>query len=254
LTVTKEGNQIFLEPSLKTKVNYIDILTVNENTSGNLPEDEKEMLKCCIESTNINRKFLELTTKGTPLKEFTANEAKLVEVPERKVYRYRKWNLDNKVSVVVRSEVDAFVKDGETDVFTKVCSLNEFNSQLDWTKNIELNRGALISTEIRNNLSKVCSWLCQASLSDCDQFRIGFVTKPNPKEAKYTVLTVEDMATKTLASTINFRIKDCWSIVKTLAEIMNKQEDGTYAFVKQSYKQSIRVYRMPDKDDQEDDS
>ena len=41
IVVVKEGNQIFLEPSEKNKLNYTDILTVNENTAGNLPEDEK---------------------------------------------------------------------------------------------------------------------------------------------------------------------------------------------------------------------
>ena len=41
VTLTKEGNQIFLEQPEKNKLNYIDILTVNENTAKDLPEDEK---------------------------------------------------------------------------------------------------------------------------------------------------------------------------------------------------------------------
>lgn len=41
VSVVKEGNQIFLEPSASNKANYIDILTVNENSAGDLPEDEK---------------------------------------------------------------------------------------------------------------------------------------------------------------------------------------------------------------------
>lgn len=39
--VTKIKNQIIFEQGSKDKVSYIDLLTVNENTSGNLPEDEK---------------------------------------------------------------------------------------------------------------------------------------------------------------------------------------------------------------------
>ncbi len=42
IIAVKEGNQIFLEPSTqKNNLNYIDILSVNENTAGSLPEDEK---------------------------------------------------------------------------------------------------------------------------------------------------------------------------------------------------------------------
>lgn len=41
IVVIKEGNQYFLELSPHNKVSYVDILTVNENTNGNLPEDEK---------------------------------------------------------------------------------------------------------------------------------------------------------------------------------------------------------------------
>jgi hypothetical protein len=39
--VQKRGNQFIIEPSPNNKTSYVDFLTVNENTSGNLPEDEK---------------------------------------------------------------------------------------------------------------------------------------------------------------------------------------------------------------------
>jgi len=31
------------------------MLTVNENTNGNLPEEEKDLIKLCVEATNINK-------------------------------------------------------------------------------------------------------------------------------------------------------------------------------------------------------
>lgn len=250
ISVVKDGNQIFLEPSDTKKANYIDILTVNENTSHDLPEDEKDMLKLCIESTNVNKKFIELTTKNTEIKDFTAEKSVSIEVPEKKVYRYRKWTLDNKINIVVRSEVDAYAKEGENTPFVKICALNECNSQQDWKQNHELSKGALISLELRNNIAKVGKWLCQALLADCSTFKIGFITKPNPKESKHQVLMVEDMTAKTLASTINFRINDSWSIVKTLADIMSRQDDGVFSFVKAAYKQSIKIYQIPDKEEQ----
>jgi translation initiation factor 3 subunit D len=251
ITVVKEGNQLFLEPSLeKNKANYIDILTVNENTANDLPEDEKEMLKLCIESTNVNKKFIEISTKGTEVKEFGDGKYPSIEVPDRKVYRYRKWTLDNRLHVVVRSEIDAYAKEGDNITFVKVCALNECQPQLSWKENYELKEGALISTELRNNLCKICRWLCQAFLAEANLFKLGFVTKPNPKETKHQVLTVEDTTTANISSIINFRLKDNWSIVKTLAEIVMKEPDGVYAFVKLPYKQSIRIYAVPEKEEQ----
>jgi len=251
ILAVKEGNQIFLEPASAKNLNYIDILSVNENTAGSLPEDEKELLKACIESTNTNRKFIEITTKPDQSKDFTT--IKGAEAPERKAYRYRKFNLDNKVNLVVRSEIDAYVKEGEGTSFVKVCALNEYQPQQDWKQNYELNKGAVISSELRNNLNKICRWLCQALLADCGSVRLGFVTKQNVKDGKHYVLTVEDMTTNSLSNTINYRLKDSWSVVKTLTDILAKQEDGTYAFIKQAYKPGIRVYRAPDEEAEESD-
>ena len=209
------------------------------------------MLKACIEATNTTRKFIEVTTKAGETKDFTT--VKGAEAPERKAYRYRKWNLDNKVNIVVRSEVDAYIKEGEGTSFVKVAALNEYQPQQDWKQNYELNKGAVISSELRNNLNKICRWLCQALLADCSQVKLGFVTKQNVKDGKYYVLTVEDMTTNSLSNTINYRLKDSWNVVKTLVDIVAKQDDGTYAFVKQAYKPGIRVYRAPEQGEESDE-
>ena len=205
-----------------------------------------------MESTNVNKKFIELSTKGTETKDFALGDASQAEVPAKKVYRYRRWTLDNRINVVVRSEIDAFVNEGNETQFVKICALNECHSQSDWKQHYETTRGALISLELRNNLSKVCRWLCQAFLAECNTFKIGFVTKPNPKEAKHVVLTVEDMSTTNLSNTVSFRLKENWSILKTVADIVSKQDDGVYALVKQAYKQSIKIYQVPERDEQEE--
>lgn len=232
------------------------ILTVNENTNGNMPEEEKDMLKLCLESTNVNKKFIEVTAKANESNSWGQDTEYFKDVPEGKVYRYRKFTLENKIHVNCRSEVDAFSKVGDGDtarnVFVKVCALNEYDPVLDWGQNYETNRGALISSEFRNNGSKIGRWLCQAFLADCEQFKLGFVHKTNPKDTKYQVLTVEPMTSNGLSSQTGYTLKDNWSIIKTIVEIMSKQEDGSYSFVKLPYKQSIRIYRLPGGDDSSD--
>eukprot|EP00331_Platyophrya_macrostoma_P022946 CAMPEP_0176441932 /NCGR_PEP_ID=MMETSP0127-20121128/21510_1 /TAXON_ID=938130 /ORGANISM="Platyophrya macrostoma, Strain WH" /LENGTH=466 /DNA_ID=CAMNT_0017826841 /DNA_START=178 /DNA_END=1578 /DNA_ORIENTATION=- len=247
--VTKIKNQIIFDLFEKDKVSYIDLLTVNENTSGNLPEEEKDMIKLCVEATNVNKNFITTAATG-PQKSFGEDNPHF-KSNEKKVFRYRRWELD-RIEVVVRSEVDAYLppKDENQDLkYVKLCALNEYELGTDWRGKLENNRGALISTECRNNSCKLSRWICQAFLADIDEVKIAFITRQNQKDAsKHSILNVESYSLNSLVSMINYKLKDNWAILKGLVEILGKQEDGEYALVKQAYKQSIKIYRIPQKE------
>jgi len=248
--VTKMGSQIIFDQSEKEKTSYIDMLTVNENTSGNLPEEEKDLVRLCVEATNINKNFVNQTTKGEE-KTWASEKYDIEDLPERKLYKYRKWVLDGKFNVVTRSEIDSFTKTVNSEgvegtQYLKVCSLNECDLNNDWRAKLETNRGALTSTEFRNNSCKISKWICQAVLADVDTVKLGFVSRILSKDlTKHAVLLVETVKTATLIQAIGYKLKDNWSIMKHLIETIMKQEDGTYALVKLPYKQSIRIYRIP---------
>lgn len=253
--VVKKGNQLFFESSRQNKTSYIDILTVNENTtSGNLPEDEKDMLKICVESTRANKKFVQLTSRENDF-HIIGDDSEYIKEAENKALRYRKWTIDNKTHVICRSEIEACVRSGEGEnakySFAKVCALSEYEAELDWRTNVETNRGAVLAAEFRNNSCKIARWLCQATLADCEHIKLGFVSKASQKDSKYQVLTTEPMTTAGLAKSFNYSIKDNWSIIKTIVDVLNKQEDGTFVFVKSPYKQSIKIYRLPEEDEEE---
>jgi len=55
IKVEKEGNMLILN-KMDNGI-YADLMTNNENFSGNMPEDEKDTLKLCMESTNVNKWF-----------------------------------------------------------------------------------------------------------------------------------------------------------------------------------------------------
>jgi translation initiation factor 3 subunit D len=212
------------------------------------------MFKICIEATNVNRKFIDIVTQPNQSTAFDEQSPYFKDVPEDKVYRYRKWTLDNRIHVVCRSEIDSYVTQGEGEnakkIFTKICALNEFDSALDWRTNFENNNGAVISGEERNNACKISKWICQAILADCELVKLGFVSKTQTKgDNKYQVLGVEATSVKNLSNDINYREKDNWNIIKAIVELLGKQDDGTFAFVKLPYKQSIRIYRIPGEND-----
>jgi translation initiation factor 3 subunit D len=211
------------------------------------------MFKICIDATNVNRKFIDIVTQKNQQATFDEKSPFFKDVPEDKVYRYRKWTLDNRIHVVCRSEIDSYVTQGEGEnakkIYTKICALNEFESTLDWRTNFDSNNGAVISGEERNNACKISKWICQAILADCELVKLGFVSKTNTKDNKYQVLGVEATSVKNLSNDINYREKDNWNIIKAIVDLLGKQEDGTFAFVKLPYKQSIRIYRIPGEND-----
>jgi len=169
------------------------------------------------------------------------------ELPEKKLYKYRKFTLDNKFQVIVRSEIDSFIKtENDTEKFLKVVALNEYDIGADWRVKLDTNRGALESTEFRNNSCKISKWLCQAVIADIDTVKLGFISRIGAKDtSKHSVLLVETIKTDLLSKTIGYKVKENWSIMKHLIETILKQEDGTYILVKLPYKQSIRIYRIP---------
>jgi len=64
------------------------------------------------------------------------------------------------------------------------------------------------------------------------------------------VLLIEQQKTTTLSTTIGYKLRDNWSIVKHLMETLIKWEDGTYALIKLPYKQSVRIYKIPKEDEE----
>jgi len=76
--------------------------------------------------------------------------------------------------------------------------------------------------------------------------KLGFVSRINQKDdKKHSVLLVEQLKSTTLSQMIGYKLRENWSIIKHLIEMLIKQEDGEYALVKLPYKQSIRVYKLP---------
>lgn len=56
MEINKSG-KILIMDRLNEQVGYAELLTQNENFSGNLPDEEKDMHKLCVEATNLNKFF-----------------------------------------------------------------------------------------------------------------------------------------------------------------------------------------------------
>jgi translation initiation factor 3 subunit D len=172
----------------------LDFLSVNENASDPPADSEKDNINSAsalsLEATYLNQLFSWQVVKedsrvdlDLPNPFFSEDEP---APPASCGYRYRKFDLsiteNEDIGIVVRTEVDAVIKateNSENNYITIRC-LNEFDSKAqgaggapDWRTRLELQRGAVVATEMKNNSFKLTRWAVQSMLAGADQMKIG---------------------------------------------------------------------------------
>lgn len=270
IVIVRQGNKIFLD---KRDNAALDMVTVNEN-AADAPHEGTDGGKDNInqpaalaeEATYINHNFANqvvLESGSQKVEQPHANPfynaAEETEPPASKAYRYRKFDLslseEEPMYLVVRTELDAVQKNaisGE-DQFLTVKALNEFDSKaqgsggaLDWRTKLVSQRGAVVATEMKNNSVKLARWTVQSILSKADMMKIGFVSRANPKtNDKHVILGVVGWKPRDFANQMNLSLSNGWGIVRTIADMCLKREEGKFVLVKDPNKSILRLYEVP---------
>ncbi|EFX03638.1 eukaryotic translation initiation factor 3 subunit [Grosmannia clavigera kw1407] len=280
IVIVRQGNKIFLD---KRDSAALDMVTVNENAVDS-PMDAADGSKDTVnqpgalaeEATYINHNFATqvVLEGGAKVRMAHANPfynaAEETEPPASKAYKYRRFDLstndEDPVYLVVRTELDAVQKNATTgeDQFLSIKALNEFDSKaqgsggaLDWRTKLVSQRGAVVATEMKNNSCKLARWTVQSILAQADIMKIGFVSRANPKvNDKHVILGVVGWKPRDFASQMNLSLSNGWGIVRTIADMCLKKEDGRYVLVKDPNKPILRLYQVPAgsfEDDAEED-
>jgi translation initiation factor 3 subunit D len=178
-------------------VNRVDYPSVNENAADPPLENEKDQLNTpsalSLEATYINQNFAFQVVREDadsrvdlehPNPFYSSDET---EPLASCGYRYRKFDLsiaeDEDVQIIVRTEVDSFIKatgaDTEDTLIT-VKILNEFDSRAqgsggapEWRSKLDSQRGAVVATEMKNNSNKLSRWAVQSILAGAEQMKMG---------------------------------------------------------------------------------
>ena len=72
-------------------------------------------------------------------------------------YRYRKYDLEDGLSLVVRAEMDGLLKGMEGDKTVSIRALLETDPKAngtEWRQKLDSQRGSVLATEVRNNGNK----------------------------------------------------------------------------------------------------
>ena len=73
-----------------------------------------------------------------------------------------------------------------------------------------------------------------------------FVSRSNPKSIdKHIILGVIGWKPKDFANQMNLSLSNGWGIVRTIADMCLKQDEGKYVLVKDPNKQILRLYEVP---------
>ncbi|KAL7628702.1 hypothetical protein AAE478_000217 [Parahypoxylon ruwenzoriense] len=270
IVIVRHGNKIFLD---KRDNAALDMVTVNEN-AADAPLESSDGNKDGVnqpsalaeEATYINHNFanqvvLESETQKVDMSHENPfyNASEETEPPASKAYKYRRFDLstseEDPMYIIVRTELDAVQKNaisGE-DQFVTVKALNEFDSKaqgsggaLDWRTKLVSQRGAVVATEMKNNSVKLARWTVQSILSKADVMKLGFVSRANPKtNDKHVILGVIGWKPKDFANQMNLSLSNGWGIVRTIADMCLKRDDGKFVLVKDPNKSILRLYEVP---------
>ncbi|KAI4602722.1 hypothetical protein KJ359_007940 [Pestalotiopsis sp. 9143b] len=269
IVIVRQGNKIFMD---KRENAALDMVTVNEN-AADAPHEGADGSKDTInspaalseEATYINHNFAnQVVVDGNNKLEMAHanpfyNSAEETEPPASKVYKYRRFDLslseEEPMYLMVRTELDAVQKNAISgdDQYLTLKALNEFDNKapgsggaLDWRTKLVSQRGAVVATEMKNNSVKLARWTVQSILSKADVMKLGFVSRANPKSNdKHVILGVVGWKPRDFANQMNLSLSNGWGIVRTIADMCLKREEGKFVLVKDPNKSILRLYEVP---------
>ncbi|KAK8805652.1 hypothetical protein WA158_002308 [Blastocystis sp. Blastoise] len=260
IIVRKVNGVIFLDH----RDGVYDLLTVDETASDAITDVDKEnALK--VEATVINQSFNEFVVdkvvedKDIKPNPFFDEEEHPNGHPSSTVYKYRKFQLTEDLSLLVRTEVHGIEIKGEQKKYINSYALNEWDvtkkPNQKWRSMLDKASGQVLFNEIKNNNTKVCKWIAQSILAGVDAIKLGYVTRKGQDAKNHILLNVDNVTPSVFAANALLNEKNLWAVLINLLTEIKKQPDGKYYLVRDPSKPILRLYSVPDdeSDDEEED-
>lgn len=252
IVVQRVGNKLFFD---KRDGSQLDLLSVNETSQEPLPEAKEDINSAhslSVEAAYVNQNFSQqvLVRDGNKVEFEEPNPfASEGEEVASVAYRYRRWKLDDDISLVARCEVHSVMDAKGHPSYLTLNALNEFDpkfSGVDWRQKLETQRGAVLATELKNNANKLAKWTAQALLASADVMKLGYVSRIHPRDHfNHVILSVQGYKPREFAMQINLNTSNMWGIVRSIVDLCLKLNEGKYVFVKDPSKPQVRIYEVP---------
>jgi len=258
IVVQKVQGKLFFD---KRDNSDFDLLTVNETSTDQYFDDESRSginspKSLAVEATFINHNFSQQVLKmGDEKYQFANPNPFMDEEDDSEVasvgYRYKKFRLGNDLDIIIRTEHDAVTYGPNNDVqFMSIKALNEWDPRysggIDWRQKLDVQRGAVLANELKNNSCKLAKWTVQALLAGSNQLKFGYVSRVNYKDTAHVILGTQQFKPKEFADQINLNMDNGWAILRCIIDTLMKLDDGKYLILKNPNKPLLLVYSIPD--------
>jgi translation initiation factor 3 subunit D len=281
LIVERKGNLLVIDRRRDSQVDTLtmfETITDNSQRSGlafagaNLLFALQQAQTNAMEAARINHNFSQAVLRtdlepfhfavGNPFAEQGDDLASLA-------YRYRRWNLSERMELIARCEVDAALEtatlasgEGATPALVMLRALNEVpdtsgrgagftagtGSGGDWRSRLDAQRGSVLATELRNHTAKLVRWTVLALMAGADQLKLGFVSRMQPRDpSSHVILGMQAYKPNEFAKQIGVNARNMWAIFQHIVEVcFHLLGDGERAILtKEAHRQALRLYRMP---------
>jgi len=269
IVVQRAGSSLFLDVREGSSV-YDNIVS---ETAQDAPEDEAKDANNMNSMTALNteaglinycysQQCIDRTTAPAVIKEGDksltdawAQRTQDPPTPAGKAFRYRRFELDDDLYLVVRCELDASLetKDGSKAYITTK-ALNEFDPAItgvNWRQKLESQRAAVLANELKNNRNKLARWTCQAMLAGADYLKMGYVSRAHGKDnVHHFVLGTILYRPADFATQIDLKAENMWGIVtavvKRLMTLPITEGDASkFLLLKDPNNPQVNIYKVP---------
>uniref|UniRef100_A0A915M7L4 Eukaryotic translation initiation factor 3 subunit p66 n=1 Tax=Meloidogyne javanica TaxID=6303 RepID=A0A915M7L4_MELJA len=173
---------------------------------------------------NFRRQFLKRDSQH--VFKFENEKVPFEEVESDIAYKYRTWDLGTSrdgvpIKLVARTEHDAVMQGSAGEVVKlTIKAFNEWDSSQsggeDWRSKLEIQRGTVLATEVRNNNCKVAKWTLQAILAGSDFLKFGFdfVSRANVRNStQHLIFGTQQYEPSKFASGLpSLNMQLCWVV------------------------------------------
>jgi translation initiation factor 3 subunit D len=164
--------------------------------------------------------------------------------PPKVAFKYKTVKFADQFTAIVRTELSGVEKDKPI----LVRSLVETGPKFDWKTKLDMQRGAVITEEIKKSNNRVARFVAESVLAGCETMKLAFITKKGPTTA-HSLLGVHSVKTSEIATQMGVTESNCWGIVKEIVNlIINEDKEHPnmqYLYIRDPTKTAMRLYRLP---------
>ncbi|OTF69460.1 hypothetical protein BLA29_014160, partial [Euroglyphus maynei] len=86
-----------------------------------------------------------------------------------------------------------------------------FTGSIDWRQKLDVQRGAVLANELKNNACKLAKWTVQSLLAGSHQIKFGYVSRVNFRDStKHSILGTQQFRPREFADQINLNLDNAW--------------------------------------------